>query len=83
MDHSFARYEQNSKIPPDRGDADQDYHPQPGPPGRSVSHWGAFCDDVAGFDPAFFGINEPEATATDPQHRLLLETPAGSLANGA
>jgi polyketide synthase 5 len=43
-------------------------------PGRSVSRWGAFCDDAGGFDSEFFGINEREATAIDPQHRLLLET---------
>ena len=43
-------------------------------PGRSVCKWGAFLDDVAGFDSDFFGINEREATALDPQHRLLLET---------
>ena len=43
-------------------------------PGRSVSQWGGFLDDVAGFDSDFFGIAEREATAIDPQHRLLLET---------
>ncbi|MCW2564571.1 MAG: polyketide synthase, partial [Mycobacterium sp.] len=34
----------------------------------------AFLDDVAGFDSEFFAINEREAMALDPQHRLLLET---------
>ncbi|WP_219069036.1 sulfolipid-1 biosynthesis phthioceranic/hydroxyphthioceranic acid synthase [Candidatus Mycobacterium methanotrophicum] len=63
-----------SEIPPDRWDADEYYDPEPGVPGRSVSRWGAFMDDVAGFDSEFFGINEREATAIDPQHRLLLET---------
>ena len=63
-----------TEIPPDRWDADEYYDPEPGVPGRSVSRWGAFLDDVAGFDSEFFGINEPEATAIDPQHRLLLET---------
>lgn len=63
-----------TEIPPDRWDGDEYYDPEPGVPGRSVSRWGAFIDDVAGFDPEFFGINEREATATDPQHRVLLET---------
>jgi polyketide synthase 5 len=62
-----------TEIPPDRWDADEYYDSQPGVPGRSVSKWGAFLDDVAGFDSEFFGINEREAIAIDPQHRLLLE----------
>jgi polyketide synthase 5 len=63
-----------TEIPPDRWDVDEYYDPEPGVPGRSVSKWGAFLDDVGGFDFEFFGINEREATAMDPQHRLLLET---------
>jgi polyketide synthase 5 len=63
-----------TEIPPDRWDADDYYDPEPGMHGRSVSKWGAFLDDVDGFDSEFFGINDREATALDPQHRLLLET---------
>ncbi|BBZ72402.1 polyketide synthase [Mycobacterium paraseoulense] len=63
-----------TEVPPDRWDAEEYYDPQPGVPGRSVTKWGGFLDDVAGFDCEFFGINEREATAIDPQHRLLLET---------
>jgi polyketide synthase 5 len=62
-----------SEIPAERWDADSYYDPEPGVPDRSVSRWGGFLDDVAGFDPEFFGIGEPEAAALDPQHRLLLE----------
>ncbi|KAA8966016.1 sulfolipid-1 biosynthesis phthioceranic/hydroxyphthioceranic acid synthase [Mycobacterium sp.] len=63
-----------TEIPPDRWNADDYYDPEPGVPGRSVSKWGSFLDDVAGFDAEFFGISEREAVALDPQHRLLLET---------
>ena len=71
-----------TEIPPDRWDADEYYDPQPGAPGRSVCKWGAFLDDVAGFDPEFFGITEKEATAMDPQHRLLLETSWEAMEHG-
>lgn len=63
-----------TKVPLDRWDADEYYDPEPGVPGRSVSKWGAFLDDVAGFDADFFGYGEREAPSIDPQHRLLLET---------
>jgi polyketide synthase 5 len=61
-------------VPLERWDAEENYDPEVGVPGRSVSKWGAFLDDVAGFDADFFGIGDREATAADPQHRLLLET---------
>jgi polyketide synthase 5 len=62
-----------TEIPSDRWDLDEYYDPEPGVPGRSPCKWGAFLDDVGGFDSDFFGISEREATAMDPQHRLLLE----------
>jgi polyketide synthase 5 len=61
-----------TEVPADRWDVDEYYDPEPGVPGRSVCKWGAFLDDVGGFDPEFFGITDKEATAMDPQHRLLL-----------
>lgn len=63
-----------TEIPADRWDNDYYYDPEPGVPGRSVCKWGSFLKDVGDFDPEFFGISEKEATAMDPQHRLLLET---------
>ncbi|MCV7090992.1 sulfolipid-1 biosynthesis phthioceranic/hydroxyphthioceranic acid synthase [Mycobacterium interjectum] len=63
-----------TEIPADRWDVDEHYDPERGVHGRSVSRWGGFIDDIGGFDASFFGFGEREATAIDPQHRLLLET---------
>ena len=63
-----------TEIPPDRWNAREFYDPEQGVPGRSVSRWGGFLDDVMGFDAPFFGFGDREAAAIDPQHRLLLET---------
>jgi polyketide synthase 5 len=62
------------EVPGERWDVDYYYDPEPGVPGRSVCKWGSFLDNVGAFDPEFFGITEKEATAMDPQHRLLMET---------
>ncbi|WP_155763790.1 type I polyketide synthase, partial [Mycobacterium asiaticum] len=63
-----------TEVPRERWDIDEYYDPEPGVPGRSHCKWGAFLDNIGDFDPDFFGISEKEATAMDPQHRLLLET---------
>lgn len=63
-----------TEIPAERWNAEEYYDPEQGVPGRSVSRWGGFLTDVAGFDAKFFKLSEREALATDPQHRVLLET---------
>ncbi len=63
-----------TEVPADRWNADEYFDAERGVPGRSVSRWGAFLDDIGGFDAPFFGLNENKAAAMDPQHRLLLET---------
>lgn len=41
--------------------------------GPDAPRWGAFLEDVAGFDASFFGMKGLEARFTDPALRLLLE----------
>ncbi|TDC73860.1 SDR family NAD(P)-dependent oxidoreductase, partial [Streptomyces hainanensis] len=44
----------------------------PTPP-TSTARWGAFLADPAAFDAGYFGIDDGEAAATDPQARIFLE----------
>jgi amino acid adenylation domain-containing protein len=50
---------------------------------RRRASFGAFLDDIRGFDAAFFGISPREALTLDPQQRLLLEVTWEALEHAA
>lgn len=63
-----------TEIPCDRINVPHYFDPRPATPGRMMSRWGGYLDDIREFDAAFFGISPREAERMDPQQRLLLET---------
>ncbi|MFD9797068.1 beta-ketoacyl synthase N-terminal-like domain-containing protein, partial [Streptomyces sp. NPDC059070] len=53
------------EVPPHRWDIDAVYDPEPGIAGRTASRWGAFLDDVSGFEPAQDAPAPPSRRDTD------------------
>lgn len=60
-------------VPRERWDAEALYDADPDAVNRSTSKWGAMLDNIAAFEPLFFGIAPSEAALMDPQQRLCLE----------
>ena len=73
-----------SEVPLGRWDIDRAYSPQIPPSGMTIyARHGAFCGGMECFDAGAFRMSRPEAIATDPQQRLLMERLALAVADAS
>jgi acyl transferase domain-containing protein len=62
-----------TEVPDDRWNVSMFHDSNRAKPGKIVTRWGGFLDQIDQFDASFFGISPREAAHIDPQQRLLLE----------
>ncbi|KAE8132029.1 hypothetical protein BDV38DRAFT_297328 [Aspergillus pseudotamarii] len=73
-------YDISKKVPSDRFNVDNFYHPEATHHGTTNATKSYFLEEnIAHFDAPFFNIQPMESDAIDPQQRLLLETVYDSL----
>ena len=71
-------------VPLDRWDIERAYSPQMPPSKMTIyTRQAAFCTAVEDFDASAFRLTKPEATATDPQQRLLMGNCATALSQAS
>ncbi|WP_162052188.1 type I polyketide synthase [Gloeothece verrucosa] len=70
-----------TQVPSDRWDIDNLYSSEPLTPGKMITRWGGFLQQVDQFDADFFGISPRESERMDPQQRITLEVAWESLEN--
>ncbi len=61
------------EVPENRWNREHYYHRNRSIPGKMVTKWGGFVDNLDQFDAQFWGISPREALRMDPQQRWLLE----------
>ena len=81
---AFSAADLQRRVPLDRWDVEPLYAADVVPGSMAINApFAAFCDRVAEFDAAAFGLSPTEAVTVDPQQRLLMEETAGALADAA
>ncbi|KIG11581.1 Malonyl CoA-acyl carrier protein transacylase [Enhygromyxa salina] len=68
------------EVPPGRWSIERFFAPVH-EPGKTISRWGGFLDDIERFDPAYFELDEAVAAGLDPLIRQALEVGAETFAH--